>query len=73
MNTINKTSIILIFSIALVLFILFAEGAIEGTISYNKIIGNRISTIIDWMWIPAYFTLGIVTFLGWVIFKKIKD
>ena len=70
MNEINKTSIVLIFSIALVLFILFVEGAIEGTISYNEINGNSLSSIIHWMWIPAYFNFGIVSFLGWVIFKK---
>lgn len=70
MNTINKTSITIVFSIAVVLFFLFGIGAVEGTISYNQFIGNRMSSSIHWMWIPTSFTLGIVSFLGWLIFKE---
>ncbi|MHB1687998.1 MAG: hypothetical protein ACYCVH_11560 [Ignavibacteriaceae bacterium] len=70
MNTINKTSIIIAFTIAVVLFILFGGGAITGTMTNNEIIGNGMSAGVYWMWIPAMFTLGVVSLLGWVIFKK---
>jgi len=80
MNESSKTPLVIAFVVVVVLFLIFAGGAMTGSMGggmmgQGGIGGYRmgqgwIGAGFSWMWIPTFLTLGLGVVLGWVIFGK---
>jgi len=64
--------LVIVFAVLMILFLVFAGGAISVTISDGGMMGFGIESGISWMWIPALLFLTLSLILGWVIYGK-KD
>jgi len=70
MNTNNKTPLIIVFVIVVVLFLLFGSLSMTGVRLYGSMMGGGMMGVISWMWIPTVIVLCIGILLGWAIFGK---
>jgi hypothetical protein len=80
----NSKPLIIVFSVMIILFLLFCGGALSVTISDGGMMGgsgwtsgngmmrNGWTSGISWMWIPALLFLTLSILLGWTIFVKKK-
>jgi len=74
MKTKANKSLVIAFSIVVVLFLFFGgwgmtggimNGGMHGGMNENGWMGGR-----NWMWYPTIITLVLGVVLGWAIFKK---
>ena len=70
MNKTNKTTLIIAFTIAVVLFIFFSGWAMTGTMMSGSMMGRGMTGGISWMGIPTLLSLGIGILIGMDIFGK---
>jgi hypothetical protein len=70
MNTTNKTPLVIVFVIVVVLFLLFGSWSMAGVRLNGGMMGGGMLGGISWMWIPTVIVLGIGILLGWAIFGK---
>jgi hypothetical protein len=70
MNTNNKTPLVIVFVIVVVLFLLLGSWSMTGVRLNGGMMGGGMMGGISWMWIPTVIVLGIGIVLGWAIFGK---
>ena len=72
MNETNKTALIIILSIAVVLMLLLGGGAMTGATLSGGMMGNGVMGGISWIWIPALLMFGLGVLLVWAMFGQKK-
>ena len=72
MNTATKTILVIAFAIAVVLLLVFGDGAMTGTMMSGGMMGNGAMGGIGWMWLPALLILGLGVLIAWLIFGQKK-
>ncbi len=70
MNAPARTTLIVAFAVAVILFLLFGAGTMTGATMSGGMMGVGMMAGISWMWIPTLLTLGLGVLLGWVLFAK---
>ena len=72
MNATNKTALVIVFSIVVVLLMLFGGGAMTGATLSGGMMGNGAMGGISWIWIPTVLMIGLGAVLVWAIFGQKK-
>lgn len=72
MNATTKTALIIAFTIALAMLLLFGGGTMTGATLSGGMMGNGALGVISWMWVPILMMLGLGAVLVWALSQK-KD
>lgn len=70
MNDTSKTTLVIAFVMAVLLFLLFGGGMMSGGMMSGGMMGRGMMGGINWMWLPTLLSLGLGVLLGWGIWAK---
>ena len=72
MNESNRTPLVIVFVVVVVLFLIFGYGSMGGSMMNGGMMGQGWTGGFGWMWIPTLLTLVLGMGLGWLIFGQKK-
>jgi hypothetical protein len=66
----SKTPIVIAFIAVVMVFLIFAGGALADSGMVGGTLGHRTVAGLSWIWIPTFFTMGLGVMVGLVLFRK---